>query len=220
MTHQPPVPEGNTSPYPLHPEPVPEEVKQRHAAEEAAAREEKEAQEQAEVRERRVRTAALGVGAALAAGAAAVTGLLYGRRRSAKSAEVPAKPAPRARTEAARTRTTSASRASSGKATPAKAAPSAKASTSAKASSAKPASPKPASSTKAVASAPRTRSGGDDKSKRGAQDRSRVAANEPYEVNYFARKHGITAGQAREIIQQAGPDRKAANALAERRKAE
>jgi hypothetical protein len=30
------------------------------------------------------------------------------------------------------------------------------------------------------------------KSKRGKADRSRVAGNEGYEVNYFANKHGIT----------------------------
>ncbi|MDO6414934.1 DUF3606 domain-containing protein [Sphingomonas sp. BIUV-7] len=59
---------------------------------------------------------------------------------------------------------------------------------------------------------------GDDKRKRGAGDRSRVAAGEPYEVAYFARKHGIGSAEARSIIKEAGSDRKAANALAERRK--
>ncbi len=61
---------------------------------------------------------------------------------------------------------------------------------------------------------PRQRASGDDKRKRGGPDRARVAAGEPYEVRYFARKHGISAAVAREIITEAGPDRKAANALA------
>jgi hypothetical protein len=44
----------------------------------------------------------------------------------------------------------------------------------------------------------------DDKSKRGGPDRRRVAGEEPFEVNYFARKHGITAEQALNIIDRAG----------------
>ena len=47
----------------------------------------------------------------------------------------------------------------------------------------------------------------DDKSKVGAQDRSRVAAEQQYEVAYFAKKHGISAEEARAIIEQAGPSR-------------
>ncbi|MER8762878.1 DUF3606 domain-containing protein [Mesorhizobium sp. M0968] len=47
----------------------------------------------------------------------------------------------------------------------------------------------------------------DDKSKRGPADRSRISADEPYEVDYFAKKHGITQGQAREIIKKHGPSR-------------
>ena len=66
------------------------------------------------------------------------------------------------------------------------------------------------------AKAPRVK--GDDKSKRGRPDRSRVAAGEPYEVQYFARKHGIKAAEARAILKEAGPSREAANALAIRRK--
>ncbi|WP_262408691.1 DUF3606 domain-containing protein [Sphingomonas sp. JC676] len=69
-----------------------------------------------------------------------------------------------------------------------------------------------------AAQRPRKRSGADDKRQRGGPDRVRVAADEPYEVRYFARKHGISAAAAREIITQAGPDRKAANALALARK--
>jgi Protein of unknown function (DUF3606) len=42
------------------------------------------------------------------------------------------------------------------------------------------------------------------KTKRGrAADRRRIARGQAYEVNYFARKHGLTAAEAREIIKQA-----------------
>ena len=47
----------------------------------------------------------------------------------------------------------------------------------------------------------------DDKSKQGARDRSRVSGSEDYEVEYFAKKHGLTAEKAREIIKQAGGNR-------------
>jgi hypothetical protein len=47
----------------------------------------------------------------------------------------------------------------------------------------------------------------DDTTNRGEPDRSRVAAGEGYEVEYFARKHGITAEQARELIARIGNDR-------------
>ena len=36
----------------------------------------------------------------------------------------------------------------------------------------------------------------DNKSKRGARDRSRVAGGEAYEVNYFVRKHAISRSDA------------------------
>lgn len=58
--------------------------------------------------------------------------------------------------------------------------------------------------------------GGDDKTKRGKGDRARVAGGQAYEVAYFARKHGLTAAEARTIIAKAGPDRDAADALAKR----
>jgi hypothetical protein len=58
----------------------------------------------------------------------------------------------------------------------------------------------------------------DDKSKRGGPDRRRVAGGQAYEVSYFARKHNITAEQAREVIAQAGPSRDKANQPAARRK--
>jgi hypothetical protein len=48
------------------------------------------------------------------------------------------------------------------------------------------------------------------------QDRSRVAGGQGYEVNYFARKHGITAQQARDLIKEIGNDRDKLNAAAAR----
>jgi Protein of unknown function (DUF3606) len=57
------------------------------------------------------------------------------------------------------------------------------------------------------------------KTKRGrAADRRRIASGQPYEVNYFARKHGLTAAEAREIIKQARGNREKANQLAEKKK--
>jgi hypothetical protein len=47
----------------------------------------------------------------------------------------------------------------------------------------------------------------DDKSKIDGRDRSRVAGDEPYEVEYFARKTGITMAQARELIDKHGNNR-------------
>jgi hypothetical protein len=58
----------------------------------------------------------------------------------------------------------------------------------------------------------------DDKSKRGGSDRRRVAADEPYEVNYFARKHGITRDQAQRLIDKIGGNREKLNAAAEKLK--
>lgn len=54
----------------------------------------------------------------------------------------------------------------------------------------------------------------DDKSKRGGADRRRVAAGEGYEVNYFARKRGITKQQAEDLIKKVGNDREKLNAAA------
>ena len=58
----------------------------------------------------------------------------------------------------------------------------------------------------------------DNKNKRGGPDRKRVAGGEGYEVYYFARKHGITAAQAREIIRRIGNDRDKLNAEASKLK--
>jgi hypothetical protein len=54
----------------------------------------------------------------------------------------------------------------------------------------------------------------DDNSKRGGRDRSRVAAGEGYEVAYFAKKHGITQEQARDLIKRVGNDRAKLDAAA------
>ncbi|MEW9838606.1 DUF3606 domain-containing protein [Mesorhizobium marinum] len=53
----------------------------------------------------------------------------------------------------------------------------------------------------------------DDKSKV-KQDRKRVAAGQPYELNYFARKHHLSKEQAVAIVKKAGNDRDKANKLA------
>lgn len=56
----------------------------------------------------------------------------------------------------------------------------------------------------------------DDKSKRGGRDRATVSAEEPYEVRYFARKHGITREQAQGLIDKIGGHRAKLNAEAEK----
>lgn len=48
------------------------------------------------------------------------------------------------------------------------------------------------------------------------QDSSRVAAGQGYEVRYFARKHGLSTDQARNLIQRIGNDRAKLNAAAEK----
>jgi hypothetical protein len=58
----------------------------------------------------------------------------------------------------------------------------------------------------------------DDKSNRGAQDRARVSVEQPYEVAYFAKKHGISEARALEIIRKHGPSRTACDAAADRLK--
>ncbi|MDO7841912.1 DUF3606 domain-containing protein [Sphingomonas immobilis] len=54
----------------------------------------------------------------------------------------------------------------------------------------------------------------DDKTKRGAADRRKVAGGEGYEVNYFARKHDISKEQAEGLINRIGNDRDKLNAAA------
>jgi hypothetical protein len=58
----------------------------------------------------------------------------------------------------------------------------------------------------------------DDKSKRGKQDRSRVSGGQDYEVRDFAKKHGITQEQAKELIRKHGSDRKKLEAEAKKLK--
>ena len=40
-----------------------------------------------------------------------------------------------------------------------------------------------------------------------ADNKKKVAGGEPYEAAYFAKKHGITQAQARELIKKHGNDR-------------
>ena len=42
-----------------------------------------------------------------------------------------------------------------------------------------------------------------------------VASKQPYEVAYFASKHGLTADEARAILEKAGPSREKADELAD-----
>ena len=49
-----------------------------------------------------------------------------------------------------------------------------------------------------------------------ASDRRKVANSEPYDVEYFARKHNISQEQARDLIRQIGNDRDKLNAAAAR----
>ncbi|HEU5066609.1 MAG TPA: DUF3606 domain-containing protein [Sphingomicrobium sp.] len=55
----------------------------------------------------------------------------------------------------------------------------------------------------------------DNTSLRGDRDRRTVSASEPYEVGYFARKHGLTIEQARDLIARVGNDRSKLDAAAE-----
>jgi hypothetical protein len=49
-----------------------------------------------------------------------------------------------------------------------------------------------------------------------ARDRSRVAGGQGYELGYFARKHGISRDQAKQLISRIGNDRAKLNAAAEK----
>jgi hypothetical protein len=59
----------------------------------------------------------------------------------------------------------------------------------------------------------------DNTANRGSRDRGRVAAGQGYELSYFARKHGITQDQARQLIARIGNDRAKLDAAAEKLKA-
>jgi len=54
----------------------------------------------------------------------------------------------------------------------------------------------------------------DNKQMQDGRDRAKVNSQEQYEVAYFAKKHGLSAGEARDILKQAGPSREAADAAA------
>ena len=56
----------------------------------------------------------------------------------------------------------------------------------------------------------------DDKNNRGEPDRSRVSGGEPYEVKYFAEKHGISVAEAEKLIRDHGNDRATLDAAAAR----
>jgi hypothetical protein len=58
----------------------------------------------------------------------------------------------------------------------------------------------------------------DDKTKTGAQDRRTVAGGEPYEVDYFAKKHGLTHDQVHDLIKKFGNERETLDAEAEKLK--
>ncbi|MBI0533052.1 DUF3606 domain-containing protein [Sphingomonas sp. TX0522] len=56
----------------------------------------------------------------------------------------------------------------------------------------------------------------DDKTKQDGRDRSQVSGSEPYEVEYFAQKHGLSAEQARDLIADIGNDREKLDEAAEK----
>jgi transposase-like protein len=47
----------------------------------------------------------------------------------------------------------------------------------------------------------------DDKTKVGEPDRSRVSADQAYEIRQLAQKHGVSPTQIRELISRVGNDR-------------
>jgi biotin operon repressor len=58
----------------------------------------------------------------------------------------------------------------------------------------------------------------DNKSRRGNPDRSRVAANERYEIEYLAKKRDMPAALVKKIAEQVGPSRAAVEAKLEEMK--
>lgn len=44
----------------------------------------------------------------------------------------------------------------------------------------------------------------DDKTKRGEPDRSRINVNEPYEVEYWTKKWGVTSQQLKDAVKAVG----------------
>jgi hypothetical protein len=47
----------------------------------------------------------------------------------------------------------------------------------------------------------------DKKQQTGKPDRERVSANEPYEVDYLAKKHQLPSPLVKKVIEQEGPSR-------------
>ena len=47
----------------------------------------------------------------------------------------------------------------------------------------------------------------DDKTNRGEPDRSKVSGSEDYELDYLAKKYGMTRAQARELVERVGTNR-------------
>ena len=58
----------------------------------------------------------------------------------------------------------------------------------------------------------------DDKTKVGEPDRSRVAADQHYEVGYLAGKYGLSPEQVRDLIARVGNDREKLEQAAQRLK--
>jgi hypothetical protein len=58
----------------------------------------------------------------------------------------------------------------------------------------------------------------EDKADVGAQDRARVSSSNGYDGDYFAKKHGLTAADARELIIGFGNIHKELDAAAEKLK--
>jgi hypothetical protein len=55
----------------------------------------------------------------------------------------------------------------------------------------------------------------DDKTKHDKRDTSRVAAGQDYEVDYFAKRHGLTKQQALDLIKRHGNNRAALDRAAQ-----
>jgi uncharacterized protein DUF3606 len=47
----------------------------------------------------------------------------------------------------------------------------------------------------------------DDKTNRGEPDRSKVSGSEDYELDYLAKKYGMTRQQARDLVKRVGNNR-------------
>jgi uncharacterized protein DUF3606 len=59
----------------------------------------------------------------------------------------------------------------------------------------------------------------DDRTNRGEPDRSKVSGSEDYELDFLARKYGMTREEARELVERIGNDREKLDEAAKRMKA-